>query len=297
MSNQLSNAGGLEGTTRWTASAGTLSVDEDVRGGPGRAVFKSTSTGAAAGQTDVIAPTSAGRVTVVAGQYVEAFAGVWSAASGASCRVIFRDGAGVQVGLAQAVSLVRPAEQAATRGVPKTFDFRRGRFEVPVGAVRAELQAFVTVPVGGAELCLLKPFLDVVAVTDKPRRWDPGVHTNTDLQLPVWPAGLPGFLLDGYAAAPTPLRTGFGTDAQIPLTRQIGSTPHHRIRPSMILDQVQRDVLQAFFEDGGEPFWIVRPGTDQLCRAWWLDDGDPADAEQISPTTVRTEIGLLLEVV
>jgi hypothetical protein len=128
-----------------------------------------------------------------------------------------------------------------------------------------------------------------------PVRWDPGVHANPDLQLPVWPADLPGFrgqlTIDPYADLKP-----FAGDVGIPVNSRTYSGLQHQVRGQMRLTQEQDDTLARFYDAGAPEFYFVRPDTDELCIAQWLADGAPRLVETRGQFVFR-EVGLHIRLV
>lgn len=268
MANDLVNATFLDGPAGWSSS-GAVTVDEATRGSPGRVVLVANG------------PIRSAAVALNGAAVVHAFA---HHAPGARLLVRFLNGAAQGVG---DVVLPRVTNPAGTprRGIPSTFAFSRGAASAPGGAVSYQL-----VTENAAPNLLLKPYAGRSAVCG----WLPGPHANPDLRLPVWPdsAGQPTG--DSWRAQPTGVRVGFETDSRIPVTSQVATEPWVTASFTLTLDLAARDDLDVFWRATQRaPFWFVRPDTHQLCRAWWLEDGDPADSGM--GRARRTEVGLLLE--
>lgn len=307
MSNQAKNAGFLDGTDSWTIiGGGTLAVLDgsggDLRGGPGRHVLRNVGNASAAAQARGIAPVAGGRSAAVAGEVFEAHGCAWGDVGQATLQLVFRDAGGS--GLAfNALTRVQPAfvnpvtqTVSPRRGLPSTFDRFWGRFTAPANTATAEIRGNVVVPNNGQayEFLMLKPHLEKVpSLNGPPRRWDPGPHTNADLNLPVWPDVLAPFQAGGEVE-PIPNREAYVTRSGIPRPRKLYSRPRTQYRGRVRCDAVQADVLQAFYEAGYDAFYVVRPDTDQLCVAEWLVGGEPRTVETRGPTRI-VEVGLLLD--
>lgn len=269
MANDLVNATFLDGPAGWSSS-GAVTVDEATRGSPGRAVLVANG------------PIRSAAVALNGAAVVHAFA---HHAPGARLLVRFLDGAGQGVGDVVLPRVTNPPGSIARRGLPSTFAFSRGAASAPGGAVSYQL-----VTQDAAPNLLLKPYAGRSAVCG----WLPGPHANPDLQLAVWPetAGQPTG--GSWRATPTGARIGFESDSRIPVTSQVATEPWVTASFTLTLDLAARDDLDVFWRATQRaPFWFVRPDTHQLCRAWWLEDGDPADSGM--GRARRTEVGLLLE--
>lgn len=270
--NDLKNASFLDGTGGWTGVGGALSVNENgVRGGKGRAVLVSTRTATGAGQTagarsDGVAVTS-GQVVEVAALYgstseaVEVALAIYSGATLLSRTVIPRQ---------------RRADGACRQGAPETLNFAYAKMTAPeTGDAKIEILA-TAAGAGAVEAWLSKPYLDVACEARPHYVWDPGGFDNADLaSLRRWPALFPPVLLEGYNAAPTPIRDAFSGDAQREESRRLAGMPATRMYGRLKLTRAQLADLQDFHRDSDAPFLFVRPDTAELCKATWLKDGDP----------------------
>ena len=271
MGNRISNATGLDGVTGYAAATGT---DEVTVGAPGRIVIVGTSGLSSPG------------VAVVAGEVVDAFAH-FAAAGGAAVLELVVGATVIPV------PIKRTRQGAPRRGLPRAFDFGRIRVAAPASGT-----AFLRVTGPGA-CYLLKPFIDAPVDYDRPSAWQAGPHANPDLNLFAWPSKLPVVQADGFQVRPTPTRKAFSADAGVPITRQISSTTRYVLAAELVLTLEERDRLERFAEitrgENGEPFYFVRYDTQQVCRAYWMEDGDPADAGTRAGGR-RTGFSLLLEV-
>lgn len=270
MGNDIANASGLDDMASWIGSTG---VDEATIGGPGRRVLISSG-----GDMH-----SASGPNVVAGQWLEVF-GHHAATGGNSSLRVLVGSSGV------VVPLKRAGQGSPRRGVPSSFSFSYGRVQAPATGV-AKIRT-----VGTGTAYLLKPFLSADPPADTRARqcWEPGAHANPDLNLPRWPSELPLPVADSWDAKPVARRKSFSGDSNVPITRRVANSLRAIARFALELDVEQRAVLEEFVLSNAEPFWFTRPDTQQLCRAYWTAEGDPADAGL--SRSRRTTLELLLEV-
>lgn len=299
MGNGLRNAGFLEETAGWVGSAQlTLSVDDTIHGAPGRHVLIATGVTTGAGQTLSIRTAEADRVTVTAGQPVEAFAG-FAASHALSLEIEWFDVDGDPVGTTP-LSVRGP--QLATygegiNGLAETFWRGYARVAAPAGAVEAGLALGVTPGSSGAAvtLLLLKPYLAPAgALVGEPTPWDPGLHEEAGLALPAWPSILKPFQA-APVVEPSATRTEFvGADGGA-VTRRLVAQPFRRFKGRTRCDAVQRAALDGFFAAGHPRFWFTDPETQQLCIARWAAGGEPR-AGDVRGVTTLMEVGLHLEV-
>lgn len=274
MGNELLNATGLDGTADWTAG-GALSVLNAGAGAHGRLVFRS-----AAGFIRSAARPLNGAPSVVAFGHIKP-------GGGQVLQVRFLDGGGALISTAD-VPVLRLAVGPATRGRPNTFSFAKGVIPAPGGAVSYQLNA-----TGSGETLLLRPYASTDGVADV--CWQPGPHSNPDLNYPAWPASLPSVRDEGYQAEPVATRKGFSGDSGIEATRRVTKSRRYRLSAELALTTAERDVLMDFFDTVGGTFWYSRPDTREVCLAQWLADGEPVDAG-ILPGRRRTQIKLQLKV-
>lgn len=271
--NLIYNATGLDGPARYSSDGGVVSTDEAVLGAPGRVVL--VGSGATLYTWVPLGAEGPGRVATIFAHH------------GPDARLMTSFWRAVDVIVADPVQLPkrRVVDVAPARGIPSTFSFSRGQLPVPTNAERA-----LVFTVDGTSRLLLKPYL---SLTDHECfGWRPGPHDNPDLDLPAWPH-LPLPQVGGFSVSPTGMRSGFDSDSRVPITMEVNRSPWHVLRATVSLDALQRDRLQQFYESAVQPFWYVRPDTMQVCRAWWLDDGDPEDNGLARGRT--TSYGLLLE--
>lgn len=285
MGNGIKNAGLLDGVTDWSATAGAVrTVDDEVIGGPGRNVLTVTKT-LTTGQS--ISAWSTG-LAVTAGQVLEVFALSGNSEAGLTDLTLqVLDGGGTVIG-STPIALRRRGAGVPRRGLSVSFNDHFGKVAAPATGTARLLATSVAAANAPHQLYLTKPYL--APARAGLARWDPGAHSNPDLDLPIWPADLPPF----RSVSPEPYanRKSFAGDVGIPgNTKLYGGPLHHAMRGQMRLTLETADVLDAFFESDAEPFYIVRPDTEQLCMAEWLDTGAPKPAEQRGRFTF-VEVGL-----
>jgi len=301
MSNRLPNAGFLDLTAGWTASAPlALTVDEDTRGAPGRMVLRATGVATANGQTLTVQPLTAMRPGVNVGDLVEGRAFVAAFVAGAvvvpEVRLIFRTAGAVQVS-AVAMAQTPPAlatHGAALSGVADTFRRAFLRTAAPATTANATIEVRVTANLGQTvEILILKPLLAAVPTgKGDPLPFDPGVQEAADLQLVVWPTLLRPFQRQA-GAEPKPGRIEFDADQGRPASRRTAVDPARRFDGVLRCDAVQRAALEAFARGVGD-FWMVEPDSDRLCVAGFAADGAPRMTESRG-STVMMSVGLWLE--
>ena len=112
--------------------------------------------------------------------------------------------------------------------------------------------------------------------------------------MAAWPSALPPFQADA-GAQPIANAKAWTGDQGIPVREDLYRSLHFEYRPRMRLDIEGQDTLEQFFETQRDPFYVVRPDTDQLCVADWLADGAPKPVSINGPWTM-VEVGLHLEV-
>lgn len=268
MANMLLNAAALDGGADWT---GSTSRDDAVVGAPGKAVF--VSTGGAIYSNDV--PVTAGKMIDTGGLYF-----------GTALTVQFRNG-GTLIS-AVAVPLRLKGDGAPRRGLAGSFDVARGRILVPVGATTARLRVD-----GPGTVYLLRPRLETTLVARERHLWQPGAHSNIDLNLPVWPIDFP--TPRGFDADPIATRGSFAGDAGVPITRRKFRTRRYLAKVGYDVTEDELDRLMKFFDETSGPFWYSRPDSRELCRARWTADGEPKPGG-LTRGGRGLELTLLLEV-
>jgi hypothetical protein len=294
MGNALKNAGGLDGLLNWNiGGGGALVVDESVLGAPGRAVFSLTGNGN--GQMVAVSDP----VVSSAGEPVEASA-FWSTSGGDGfgAYVQWLNGASTPIGGLTSIPLTTAAPYGSggpSRGLPLTFNYSYGRLTAPAGAAFKRIGVCTNMSGSGAySAALLKPYLATAPGWNRPTVWDPGFHTNPDLQLPVWPSILPPFQA-GQLPEPLGNMTSYSTDTNIGVTRDLYTELQYSFRGQMRLNAAQVDALDQFYLNNRGGFFVVRPDTQQLCVAFWMTDGAPKPVQNAGLWTI-TEVGLRLVV-
>lgn len=305
MPNGLWNAGFLQGADHWsTVGSGALSVDETLRGAPGRAVLKASRLAATIGLTAPIEPAAADRVAVAAGDVVEFSAGALGLLGLAELAVaprafaVFYDAGG---GTVETRALtVRAPELAAhglgLAGVRSSFYGIQQRETAPAGAVKASLriEAASTAPNQTVAVLALKPMVArVPAGRILPLLWTPGQHDGADLAFASWPDILRPFR-SGAGGEVQPGRVEYQAGAGRPKSRRVALDPVRRFLGQLRCDGVERAALEQFWREGPGDFWIVEPDTDRLCIASWTADGAPLMTEQRGLTCLM-QVGLWME--
>ena len=305
MANGLWNAGFLQGADHWgTVGSGALSVDETLRGAPGRAVLKASRLAATVGLTSPIEPLAADRVAVSAGDVVEFAAGVLGllgvAETGVAPRAfaVFYDAGG---GTVATRPLTVRAPEVATHGlglagVRASFYGIQQRETTPAGAAKASLrvEAVSTAPNQTVTVLLLKPIVArVPAGRVLPLLWSPGQHDGPDLAFASWPNILRPFRA-GAGGEVQPGRVEYQAGAGRPKSRRVALDPVRKFMGQVRCDGVERAALEQFWREGAGDFWIVEPDTDRLCIASWSADGAPMMIEQRGLTCMM-QVGLWME--
>lgn len=272
--NEIVNAGFAEGFSFWTTSGqvGPAVVDEKTLGFDGRLVLTVT------GSTDplVIAQEAARAIPVTTGQVLEVFGHHGGLNATTVLRVQFSTNSTFTAGLQEVtVPVVKKGDGRPRLGLAKSFDFSHKRITSPLaGYARIRVVGTPTGP--NPKLALMKPYMERVLASTKYRCWDPGVHVNPDLQLPIWPAELPHLRAESFSAPVIPTRTSFSGDKGVAITKKFTRTPWYTVTGQLRGDQETHAILDQFFREAPEPFWFVRPDTLQLCQATWLAEGEPS---------------------
>lgn len=287
--NDLSNASGLDGTTGWATTAGSVSVDETTLGGPGRGVLQAGAFGLSVGATLVLSSTG---VAVVAGAMVE-IAGLYS--GNASTELALAIYSGSTLLSRTVIAPVRTSTQTPRLGVPSRMAFAYGLLAAPATGT-AKLEVKTTSAGGATNVYLSKPYLDAAWDDRRGYVWDPGVTANADLtSLRRWPSTLPPVLLEGYSTKATAIRQGWSSDSDIEATTRMAGSSRCKLQGQMRLTLENYADLVDFCEASDDQFLFVRPDTQQLCLAQWLKDGQP-DGAPIGTGDFMVTVGLQLEV-
>lgn len=301
MSNRLPNAGFLDLTAGWTASAPlALTVDEGTHGAPGRMVLRAAGVATGNGQSLTVQPITALRPDVSVGDLIEGRAFVAAFVAGVAVspevRLIFRTAGAVQVSVLPVPTAPAPlaVHGEAIGGVADTFRRAYLRAAAPATTANATIEVRVTANLGQAvEILILKPLIDAVPLgKGDPLPWDPGVHDAEDLELPVWPNILRPFQAQA-GGEPKAARVEFDADQGRPASRRTAVDPARRFDGTMRCDAVQRAALEEFARTVGD-FWMVEPDSDRLCVASFAADGAPRMTESRG-STVMMSVGLWLE--
>lgn len=286
MGNQLKNAGLLDGSAGWTGLSGAvLSVDEAVVGGPGRAVLVATRN-VAVGQT--VEAASSG-LAVTAGQVVEAFASVGGSGPGAvALKLEILSAGGARLAITD-VPLQRASVGTPRRGLAASFSRFWGLAPASATGTARLVGVYTSTVAAPQQAYLMKPYLAAPG-SRVPGVWDPGSHDNPDLQLPVWPSGLPP-MLEESSIEPFANRRAFAGDVGLPISERTYRGMHYALRARLRLTPEEADTLDQFYETTPGPFFFLRPDTDQLCMAEWLADGAPKPVDLSGVKFVR-DVGL-----
>ncbi|WP_292045865.1 MULTISPECIES: hypothetical protein [unclassified Brevundimonas] len=303
MANGLWNAGFLQGAAHWV-SAGALSVDEQARGAPGRAVLRASKVVPTSGAPVEIQPAASDRVPVEAGQTVELSAaalgllGTVETPAAPKAFVIFYNGAG---GVIEKRPLTVRAPEIAGHapgraGVRGSFYTVQQREVAPAATARASfwIEAQSSAANQTVVILALKPMLAVVEPSrTAPLLWTPGRHDDPDLAFLAWPDILKPFR-NGAGGEPQPGRVEYQAGAGRPKSRRTALDPVRKFVGQIRCDGVERSELEKFWREGPGDFWMVEPDTDRLCVASWAADGAPVMTEQRGPTCIM-QVGLWME--
>lgn len=305
MANGLWNAGFLQGAEHWaTVGVGALTVDETLRGAPGRAVLKASRLAAAVGLTAPVEPAVADRVEIAAGDVVEISAGVLGLLGVVETPVaprafaVFYDAGGAT--LEARPLIVRPPEVVAhglgLAGVRASFYTIQQRETAPADAVKVALrvEAVSVAANQTVAVLLLKPMVARVPNgRSLPLAWTPGRHSSSDLAFAAWPEILRPFR-GGAGGEVQPGRVEYQSGAGRPKSRRMALDPVRKFMGQVRCDGVERAALEQFWREGAGDFWIVEPDTDRLCIASWTADGAPMMIEQRGLTCMM-QVGLWME--
>lgn len=300
--NGLTNCGFLDQMSGWTGTAQlTLTVDEAVRGSPGRAALVGTGATSAINQKQSISAGATGRAVVTAGQEIEVSAFVAAFVGGTAlkpaARLVFYNAGEAEV---SPVTL-DPADPqlsaygVALHGVRQTYYRAFARAVVPATAVKAGLEVSTTPAANGAAviLAMTKPLIGArITGRTEALGWEPGLHATADLQLSAWPDVLQVFQIapGGERLAG---RVEFQAGAGAPTSRRTAIDAARRYTGQVRCDAVQRAVLDVFWRTATR-FWFVEPDTDRLCVASFTADGAPRQTEDMG-VEVMVQFDLWLE--
>ncbi|MET3665899.1 hypothetical protein [Caulobacter sp. 1776] len=272
--NLLKNAGLLDLTNDWVSGGGALQVDESTVGAPGRVVMVAGGAGVATSS-----------VNVSVGDELEVLALVGADVNRPRVEFVILNGGGATIS-ATVVPFRRLGSGACRRGLTASFSEAYARITVAAaGAARLSIA-----PNGGgmSHIYAFRPYIGRPGLAVM--RWDPGTHSNPDLNLPVWPADLPGFR-GQPAVEPFANLKAFAGDAGLPANGSLYSGLHHQVKGQMRLSAEQDDILDQFYARRPPAFYFVRPDTGDLCIAEWLADGAPRLVETRGQYVFR-EVGL-----
>lgn len=303
MANGLWNAGFLQGVAHWT-SAGALTVDEQNRGAPGRAVLRASKVMATSGATVDLQPAAAGRPGVEAGQTVQlsgsalGLLGTVETPVAPRAFAVFYNAAG---GVIENRPLTVRAPEISGHtpgraGVRGSFYTIQQREVAPAAAAKASLRFEAQSSAANQTVAILalKPMLAAVEPNRSvPLLWTPGRHDDPDLAYEAWPEVLKPFR-NGAGGEPQPGRVEYQAGAGRPKSRRTALDPVRKFIGQIRCDGVERAALEQFWREGPGDFWIVEPDTDRLCVASWAADGAPVMVEQRGPTSIM-QVGLWME--
>lgn len=303
MANGLWNAGFLQGAAHWL-SAGALSVDEQNRGAPGRAVLRASKVVPTSGASVQVEPAAADRVPASAGQTIELSVGALGLLGTVETPVAPRAfanfyNAGGEVIASRPLTVRAPeigTHSPGRAGVRGSFYSVLQREIAPAATVKAGLwvEAQSTAANQTVAVLTLKPMLAVVeAGRAAPLLWTPGQHDDPDLAYQGWPDILKPFR-SGAGGEPQPGRVEYQSGAGRPKSRRVALDPVRKFVGQVRCDGVERAVLEQFWRVGPGDFWMVEPDTDRLCIASWAADGAPVMVEQRGPTCIM-QVGLWME--
>ena len=304
MANGLWNAGFLQGAEHWTTvGGGVLTVDEALRGAPGRAVLKASRLAATVGLTTPVEPVAAYRLGVSAGDVVEFSAsvlgllGVVEAPAAPRAWAVFYNASGET--LETRPLAVRPPEVTThglgLAGVRASFYGVQQRETVPAGAAKVTLrvEAVSTAANQTVATLLLKPRVWFASARALPPVWSPGQHSDDDLNFAAWPDILRPFR-GGGGGEVQPGRVEYQSGAGRPKSRRVALDPVRKFMGQVRCDGIERAALEGFWREGPGDFWIVEPDTDRLCVASWAADGAPMMMEARGLTCLM-QVGLWME--
>lgn len=303
MANGLWNAGFLQGADHWS-SPGVMSVNEQDRGAPGRAVLRATKVMPTSGAALQVEPAAPARAAVSQGEVVELSAGILGLLGAIETPAAPR-AYGVFYNAAGEVIVSRPltvrAPEVAAHGlgwagVRETFYLVRQREIAPAGTVSASLyvEAYSSMANQTVSVLLLKPMVArVPAGRTLPLLWTPGQHDGADLAFASWPDILRPFRA-GAGGEVQPGRVEYQAGAGRPKSRRVALDPVRKFMGQVRCDGVERAALEQFWREGAGDFWIVEPDTDRLCIASWSADGAPMMIEQRGLTCMM-QVGLWME--
>lgn len=277
--NGVPNAGFLMGATAWAIGGGGTGapvIHESGIGAPGRAVMAIARTGASGGGVYAQAPLMA-----LGGpnRIVEVQARVAAGVAPALVQVLWYNITTLlSTTSAPAVGAGAPAP---VWGVADSFNDVWFTATPPASATHA---SFALAQASGSTVShwLSRPAMFVHDSVPQIRtRFDPGPHTQTDLQLAVWPRELSYFLADQTTRESGTARAMFMGDSGVSRPRTLARKPRRTLSATLRCDPVQVAILESFHAaQGGRDFWLVDPVDDTLCRARFGEKGPEFVANQ-----------------
>lgn len=275
--NAITNAGGVEGVAGWVGSAGSvLAIDDTVRGFDGRMVIRAAKNVAL---NEVVTLANQPAVAISSDQYIEAFAHHGANRGSTTLKLqIFSDAAATVLLQTIDVPTQTAGDGNPRLGLSKSYTFSHLRMKSPVtGFMRLQVSNSPT-SAGLMQVLIMRPYLEAVSQKTKYRCWDPGPHIDPDLNLPHWPSDLPHLRAENFSVPVIPSRVAFSGDKGIAVTKKLTRSPWYQAMGQVRGDQETHAILDQFFRTQPEPFWFVRPDTLQLCRAYWLAEGEPSSS-------------------
>jgi hypothetical protein len=270
--NLVANAGFLRGTTDWIwGSPIAVTARETLQGAKGRAVLY-----AAGSATAGWSMTSASQLLPAGTTHVEVGAGFATPLGTPDFLVQFMVDAVTPHSLVVVPAVFGGGGLQGVAGL-SGFATHWAAIAKPAPATMARI-AVIKATTSFVECALLRPaiFAHDSAPT-QPTRFDPGVMTaQADLNLPVWPASLSAFIVDGSSWSQNAARAGFETDSGVRRDRRLVNRPRRRFDGALRCDALQADTLMAFERAMHDrDFWMVDPVDNTLCRARFTPDGAP----------------------
>jgi len=292
--NRIRNASFLDGVDSFTAYFGAAAVDDADFGAPGREAFVLTKTGGAgSGAFTTSAPDP--ELVVAVDDVIEVGFRYGVSRPALAPETFLQILNMAESAVLATITIPKTAPQKTfppRRGIASTYGRAYARIKAThAGRVRVGLQAAAMS--NGDRLAMMRPFLDLNPSSERRSVWQPGSHTNPDLDLVAFPTDLPPPLAEGFAIEPVPLRKGFSSDDGSKITVRVAGVSRWTASVSWLLNALDRDRLETFWRANHEEFWYVRPDTGDLCVASWAEDGDPTDSGGkvgSRETTVRLDL-------
>ena len=288
--NLIKNASFLDETQGFeTATGGNLYADETIYGAPGRRVLVLVDTPGNGGTMSLSSSYPEGPA-VTQGELLDV------SVMGKSTTINVQVKLQVQGGGEVTIPMKELNRGNAYRGVPSTFWLFRARIQAPSTGQARIIVSSVAPNAQEHVLIVGRPMIERVTANARPRMWTPGQHFSADLNIPVWPSNLPPFRPDSVQCTPSPVRRAFSGDTARTSTERISQFPEYRFTGDLELNGSEYDQLEVLCYEMPEPFFFVRPDTQQLCEAIWAEDGQP-NASGSHNIIRRVSVGLILQVI